>query len=190
MSCKTIELANSLSEKIKNSYKKDIENIINVLIQDYDIYKRGSKELITKNELLNLFFNNDQIKYCSAATKSGTRCKHKAINNSNYCNKHLYSIENLKEFIHSSKLNNNENDYTEPDDFYLIEKKEEELKDYNKNNFKKILIDDAFYLIDDKWIYDKDSLEKVGYIEKNNENYNEINYILTSDPFILNFAFE
>jgi hypothetical protein len=50
-------------------------------------------------------------------------------------------------------------------------------KVYEKD-LKKKFIDDVFYLIDDKFIYDNKTLEKVGIINNNN-------YILTLDPFIL-----
>jgi hypothetical protein len=53
----------------------------------------------------------------------------------------------------------------------------------DKSQLKNVLIEDSFYLVDNEWIYDKQSYEKVGYLEKNN---NTINYILSSDPFILN----
>ena len=45
-------------------------------------------------------------------------------------------------------------------------------------NLKKQFIEDTFYWIDDKYIYDIDSYEKVGIIE-----YNE--FKLTSDPYLL-----
>ena len=52
-------------------------------------------------------------------------------------------------------------------------------KGIDKSNYKKQLIDNSFYYIDDSFIYNTSTLEKVGYIE-NNE------FILTDDPFILN----
>ena len=46
-------------------------------------------------------------------------------------------------------------------------------------SLEKTFINDSFYYHDKSFIYDKESLEKVGYIE------NENDFILTDDPFIL-----
>lgn len=179
---KTIDLTNSLSEKIKNAYKKDIENSIDKLFENFDIFKRNTNELVDKKELINILLTPINIVYCSAATKSNTRCKNKAINNSNYCGKHLYTNQNLKEVLHCPKflLNQNKENTNETNDFYLIENtgQKEYCVDIVKENLKKILINDSFYMIDDKWIYDISSYEKVGYIDGEE-------YILTNDPFIL-----
>lgn len=201
---KTIELTNSLGEKIKNAYKKDIEKVINKLIEEYDIYKRGSDTLLTKNELNKIFLDilNQEVKYCSAATKSGTKCKNKPLDNSKFCAKHFYSTENLREFLHRTSISNekrldkqenfdkNEDEYNKNQNLYIINKDKKEKNDKNINitNLKNILIENAFYYVDTKWIYDKTSMEKVGYIDKNERE--EINYILTSDPFILEFCNE
>ena len=44
------------------------------------------------------------------------------------------------------------------------------------------MIDDTFYYIDSHFIYERDTLQKVGYIENDQGTKN---YILTDDPFIL-----
>jgi hypothetical protein len=49
----------------------------------------------------------------------------------------------------------------------------------DKCNLETKLIDDTFYYMDKNYIYDRDTLEKVGYISDNE-------FILTDDPFILN----
>ena len=118
---KTIDLTNSLGEKIKNAYKKDIENSIDKLFENFDIFKRNTNELIDKNELINVFLTPFNIVYCSAATKSNTRCKYKAVNNSNYCSRHLYTNQNLKEVLHCPKflLNQNKESMNEMNDFYF-----------------------------------------------------------------------
>jgi hypothetical protein len=188
---KIINKINSLSEQTKTAYKKDIEKSIEILLQDYDIYKKGTNEIITKNELINTFIklNCDSI-YCCAATKTGTKCKNKVIDNSNYCGKHYYSGENLKQILHPKIhfsnnsnyeiIDNLNNEMKNTNDLYTIEINNNTI---DKSQLKNILIEDSFYLVDNEWIYDKQSYEKVGYLEKNN---NTINYILSSDPFILN----
>jgi hypothetical protein len=42
---KIINKINSLSEQTKTAYKKDIEKSIEILLQDYDIYKKGCQQL-------------------------------------------------------------------------------------------------------------------------------------------------
>ena len=44
------------------------------------------------------------------------------------------------------------------------------------------MIDDTFYYVDDHFIYERDTLKKVGYIEN---EFDTKNYVLTDDPFIL-----
>lgn len=184
---KTIELTNSLGEKIKNAFIKDIERSLDKLIRDYDIFKRGTCELINKNELLSIFLKNYDINYCSAATKNGTKCKNKAINNSHYCGKHIYSMDNIKDLLHTRNNKYEEiNEESEKETTFIIEKNSCMIND--TNNLKKILIEDSFYLTDDKWIYDKETFEKVGYTQCKSESEG-VEYILSNDPFILNFAF-
>lgn len=173
---KTIEIS---CDKLKNAYKKDIEKAIDKLFEDYDIYKRGTKEIISKKELSFIFLTgNFEVKYCSAATKSGTKCKNKVLENTNFCCKHLYSAENLRNLLHNNQMHQNKE---EINNFYIIEKNyENETDNKNKlnNEVQNILIENAFYYTDNIWVYDKQTMEKVGYVD-NNE------YILTSDPFIL-----
>ena len=180
---KTIEIS---CDKIKNAYKKDIEKAIDKLFEDYDIYKRGTKDIILKKELEYIFLTgNFEVKYCSAATKSGTKCKHKVLENTNFCGKHLYSTENLRNLLH--KQSGEKTSMTkEENDFFIIEKNYESENTPNNSNFKNVLIENAFYYVDDKWVYDKQTMEKVGYVETNEKEENDdIGYILTSDPFIL-----
>jgi hypothetical protein len=186
---KTLDLTNSLGEKIKNAYKKDIENSIDELFQKFDIFKRNTDKLIDKDDLINIFLKPFDIVYCSAATKSNKRCKYKTVNNSNYCSRHLRESHNLKDIIHypNFKLMENKENTNEINDFFLI--KNTENNEIENSNLKKILIQDSFYMIDDKWIYnissyyDKNSYEKVGYIDGEE-------YILTNDPFILDIIGE
>ena len=65
---------------------------------------------------------------------------------------------------------------------YIIENKLKTNYNNNQDNLQNVLIENAFYYTDNIWVYDKESMEKVGYVDRNNA---DINYILTSDPFIL-----
>jgi len=51
------------------------------------------------------------------------------------------------------------------------------------DNLKKIFIDDTFYLVDDKYVYDTLNKQRVGYVQSKIQG--QIEYILTDDPFVL-----
>ena len=178
---KTIEIS---CDKIKNAYKKDIEKAIDKLFQEYDIYKRGSKDIISKKELECIFLQgNFEVRYCSAATKSGTKCKNKALESTNFCGKHLYSTENLRNLLHTRQPTQKQDPHPQENaGLYIIENKLKTNYNNNQDNLQNVLIENAFYYTDNIWVYDKESMEKVGYVDRNNA---DINYILTSDPFIL-----
>jgi len=48
----------------------------------------------------------------------------------------------------------------------------------DKSQLKTFQIDGTFYYVDDSFVYDKNTLERVGYTEGSR-------YVLTDDPFIL-----
>lgn len=177
-------------QRVKQEYIKTINNLINELCDEYDIYDRQTKEFVNKSQILNkiLFKINsesDTVKQkpiCNGIYKNGNRCNKVSVNNNMYCKRHLDEI----------KKNNEIQKYQEIDKHEIEKYDEDTIQKYNKvdytqnkiqiENIKKVFIEDSFYLIDDKYIYDKDTCEKVGYIE--NENF-----IFTEDPFLLGNVF-
>lgn len=172
-------------KKIQKEYFKSIEELINQIYEEHDIYERDTKNFINKGDLLNkiLFRINSQInkdmiskdkKICNSLLKSGNKCNKTVLNEENYCKKHLQEININK---------NSENK------FETI-KSEEEKYDYinksipNLDKLKYKFINDCFYYIDENFIYDKDSYEKVGYI---NTIGNDQEFILTQNPFLLGY---
>lgn len=170
---KLIEKTKNFPDKIQNALKKDIITIVGLLIENYDIYERDSKVRITKEELQNSLFRYLQTEeiLCSAIKKNGLRCLNKGHGGTRYCkihyNKHMFDeLQN--------RMNTQIDVDTEP---ILLFEDVSVAEEPKKTRMK--LIDDTFYLVDDQFIYDKNSYEKVGYISKDGE------YILTDDPFIL-----
>ena len=116
------------------------------------------------------------IKRCIGTTNTSpiTQCSRNALDDYDYCKTHMYKLGSThiqKEQIDNSNI--------------LVQYKYANNSNFDRlshEKLKKKFIDDTFYLIDDKFIYvynDNDTLEKVGIIDNNN-------YILTSDPFVLN----
>lgn len=176
---KIIENSKDFPNKLNKAFQKDLNNIINILIENFDIYQRDSKVRIEK-EYLHKFLTKDfkTENVCSAVTKNGLNCSKKSHGDSKYCkihyNKHMY--ENLQK--------NKMNEYTEVKDTVPILLFQSEKNNEIREDLEKKFIEDSFYLVDDKFIYDNTTYEKVGYIRIDNVTENK-EYILTDDPFIL-----
>lgn len=155
-------------QKFLENYKKRIiKDLIKNLCKDYTIYDTDDN-LIDSDVLYKRILTPKTVKRCIGVTNTNpvSQCSRNAIDNYDYCKTHLYKMclqSNEDEDVLSS-LTNIE---------YLSMPQVE--NDYK--NLKKKFIDDSFYYIDEKYIYDS-SYSKVGYIQNNN-------YILTNDPFIL-----
>ena len=181
-------------QRVKQEYIKNISNIISDISDEYDIYDRQTKQYINKSELLNkiIFKINSQLEntgkqktICNGIYKNGNRCNKNAINCENYCKRHLDEIEKYKEQNNNYK----QEKLIEESDIQnelLIEENEIQSNSiqFVQHNKKNIFIEDSFYLIDDKYIYDKNTYEKVGYINKE-KDMDEYSYIFTQDPFLL-----
>lgn len=189
-------------QKLKREYIKTIENLICEIYDEYDIYERGSQNHISKTDLLNKilfkinneteFLSNKSInkKICEGICKNGNRCNRLIDMDNIYCKRHLSEINEYKKQVEKEMFNEslygyhliNNNDQDDNDD----DKEDKEIIIDNKN-LQKRLINDCFYLVDNKYIYDSDNYKRVGYIN-NKEDCNDndsLNYIFTEDPFLL-----
>jgi hypothetical protein len=158
----------SNEQKFLENYKKRIiKDTIKTLCNQYHIYDSGDN-LLDAETLQQQILTPKIIKRCIGTTNNApvSQCTRNAIDNYDYCKTHLYRMCLKSE---------EEQEFNIPIEY----------KAPMKNNtisiqtLKKKFIDDSFYFVDDKFIYDADNL-KVGYIDNNNNNY-----ILTSDPFVL-----
>ena len=163
-------MSNNEQKFLENFKKRIIKDTLKTLFKKYHVYDNEenimSQEIIEK-ELL----SPKIIKRCIGTTNTSpiTQCSKNALDDYDYCKIHMYKLgsthihkeqfDNSNILVHFNTNNNFDNLSTE--------------------KLKKKFIDDTFYLIDDKFIYnDNDTLEKVGIIDNNK-------YILTSDPFVL-----
>jgi flagellar hook assembly protein FlgD len=150
------------TSKVLETFRK---SVILELLKDLSVsftITNENNSIVKLEELKNIYLNTIKIR-CVAVNNNGNQCKKNNYKNGLYCKTH-YSLNeekstNIKETITINKQN--------IDDFV------------NSKNLTKILINDSFYFIDCKYIYELKTLEKVGYINSNGK------YILTDDPFLL-----
>lgn len=171
---KITQMLQNTSLKIEKAYINDIIKITNIIFDEYDITYKNTNIPVEKDIFVNKFkiFQTNNVLICKGISKNGNKCSRKSSENSKYCKTHSYLA--FREHI------NDKIDITE--NVFVIEKNNVNTDDnLNIENIQKMelkLINDSFYYIDNEYIYEKDSLNKVGYIH-NKE------YILTDDPFIL-----
>jgi hypothetical protein len=168
--CKRISNMNS---SVERAYVKDISTIIDDIFFEYDIFYKDTNQNVSKeillHKFLNIFGNSDEIKMCIGISQNGNKCCKRAQNKSDYCKTHKYL-----EF----RQKTNDNFTLQNDNLFLIEESVKNADNINIKNMKKQLIDGTIYYTDSSFVYDIDSLERVGYVD--NEKC-----ILTDDPFIL-----
>ena len=163
---------NSITDEqkfLENYKRKIIRETLKTLCKTYNIYD-SENTLMDVETIQNKLLTSKTIKRCIGTTNSTpvSQCTRNAIENYDYCKSHLYKMCFLKNEQESCITTSTSIEYN-------INKHTNDLSCNNK--LKKKFIEDSFYLIDDKFIYDT-NYNKVGYID------NGI-FILTSDPFIL-----
>lgn len=168
----------NLPMNLERAYLNDISNIIDKILEEYDIFYKDTDERVKRGILLNKFKldlldKQDETIFCAGFSKNGNKCINKTFEDSKYCKRHHYLTfrDQYNETVIKQDivvLNNNNESETK--------------HKINIEDLKTKMIDDTFYYIDENFIYEKDTLKKVGYIEN---ECNTKNYILTDDPFIL-----
>lgn len=153
---------------LENFKKRVIKDTIKILCKNYSIYDSNENQ-IDEKELVEKILTPKIIKRCIGTTSTSpiSQCTRNSVENYNYCKTHLYKMcleDNSKFEIHSLPQITLVQGYS---DTYQ-----------HMSNLTKKFIEDSFYYVDNKYIYDM-NMSKVGYIEEND------NYILTSDPFVL-----
>lgn len=145
---------------------KDIQSVIEVITQQYDIVYKGTEKKVSMEELERLLLPKT---CCVVSPNTGSRCKGKCYNGSMYCSKHY------NKHIQQQLTNKHASSQMDECDLHLVKGESGKIG----GNAEEVFIEDAFYLVDSSFIYDKSTREKVGYID-NGE------FVLTDDPFILN----
>lgn len=171
---KVLKRIKNLDTNIEKSYKKDVKQIIETILKDYDVFYKNTSDKVSLDEF-NDIFTEKEIQICLGISKNGNKCCRKPQLYSDYCKIHFYLEFNKKLNEKLNEKSNNQNIITIIDENNTTDKYNE-IKE--KTNMEKIFIEDAFYYKDDNYIYDVSNLNKVGYIQ--NEEF-----FLTDDPFIL-----
>lgn len=162
-----IDISNE--QKFLEQYKKKIiKDMLKTLCKQYTIFDSNDNE-VNIDSLQKQFLFPKVVKRCVGTTNTNpvSQCSKNALDNYDYCKIHLYKMC-------LSKHEDKNDSYIPPIEFTCITN-----SDTNREStqLKKKFIEDSFYFVDDKFVYDSTN-NKVGYIS-NGE------YILTSDPFIL-----
>lgn len=161
-----------LLEKYQNLLSKDIEKVISHIFDNYNVTENETKTKVDKETIVSYFLSKQEVEIqrCCGILNSGLQCSRSAMNKSMYCKMH--HLKNQKTNVQNSDKSK--------DNIVFIQDSEEVITDTMKeSNLKKIFIDDTLFFCDNSFLYDFLSKEKVGYKNENG------NYILTSDPFIL-----
>ena len=156
----------------ENYKKRIIKELLKNLCKNYKVYDTNDN-MVDKDTLYDNLIITKVVKRCVGVTNTNpiSQCTKNAVDNYDYCKKHLSKMCFKKQ----------KEDESNNDIFIELELNDNLPLKNNSMNLKKKFIDDSFYLIDDKFIYDN-NYKKVGYID----NYlEESRYILTDDPFIL-----
>lgn len=166
----------NLPMNLERAYLNDISNIIDKILEEYDIFYKDTDEKVKREILLNKFKidlldKREETNFCKGFSKNGNKCINKTFEDSKYCKRHHYLT--FRDQFNEKAINQ---------DILILNNKEETKNNIDKDNLKTKLIDDTFYYVDNHFIYDKETLKKVGYIENDQGTKN---YILTDDPFIL-----
>ena len=154
-----------MSEKkfLENYKKKIIKECIKSIYKKHNVIDKNNNT-VSDEALLEMILTAERkiIKRCIGCTNTSpiSQCSRNAIDNFDYCKTHLSKI-GLK----------SETKY-EAQNVELLQQ-----TNTHQRDLKKTFIQDSFYYIDEKFIYNM-TFEKVGYISLDE-------FILTSDPFIL-----
>ena len=159
----------NVSLELEKVYIKDMIKMIDVIYSKYDIMDRSTKRVISKYELISEVGLSIKDTICIAMCQTGSKCIRKAINGGEYCRMHIgLSIKNNINNSNIIEIKNEE----------INDEMEDEMGDEMEGNVILKLIGDVFYYVGEKYIYDRETGDKVGYVKMNE-------YILTDDPFIL-----
>jgi hypothetical protein len=161
------KLSTRIRSDIEQALSKDLENLVDALVDEFNIVSKTSGEPLKRRVLVDIVNKYTKIQtehskttHCQAICLNGNRCVWKTIPETHYCKRHIGLS-----FRQNEQLSQ----------FYLLETNQQLP---TRPGLETKLIEDTFYDIDDTFIYDKNSGERVGYISKGE-------YILTNDPFEL-----
>lgn len=150
---------------LENFKKRIIKETVKQICKTYTVFDNDENE-IYEEELIKSFLQPKIIKRCVGTTKGTpvSQCNRHAIDGYDYCKSHLHNI-----CLQESK--------DDTCNFEITFTQNKLVQNIDKSELQKVFIEDSFYFVDNKYIYDNQHT-KVGYISNKD-------FILTSDPFIL-----
>jgi hypothetical protein len=164
-----------IPSSFETAYKKDITVIIDNLFEEYDIHYKDTSTQVQKAIILNKFLlilgSSREDIICKGVSQNGNKCCRKAQDGSEYCKTHSY-LE-FRQNLTTQKQHSEQQNV-----LFVIENENTNNLNIDKSKLSKTLIEDTFYYTDDSFVYNTDSLERVGYVEHGK-------FFLTDDPFIL-----
>lgn len=157
-----------------SAFSSIIKQICDLIYSKYSIVDKDTQQVIDNTTFIKSIMSSlvGSKKICNGLLSNGNPCLKTTVSNTDYCTTHL---KKHKEKFFFNNLNSNlqnENE-TKIESFEINSK-----LDVNHQNLRDVFIGDTFYLTDNHFIYDKQSLEKMGIVENNQ-------CILTTDPVLL-----
>lgn len=164
----------NVSLDLEKLYIKDMISMISMIYEECDVVERGTKKFISKEDLIVRCKLGVRDNICKAMCQTGSKCIRKCVDGGEYCKMHIgLSIrEKINNMVYIDEYKSEEIELEELSDSVGS------FKEDNKGEMSIKFIEDVFYYVDERYIYDRVSRERVGYISDGR-------YILTDDPFIL-----
>ena len=171
---------NNMPNSIRRAYTKDITNIVEDLFFEYDIKYKNTEHDVPKDiflrRLVSIFGDDhtERVKICKGISQNGNKCCRRVTDDSDFCKTHSYLAYRQTQSRGQAHVQSPH--VSVQDDVFVVQNTG--VKNVDVANLQTRMVDGTFYLTDSSFVYDKTSLERVGYIEGDR-------CILTDDPFIL-----
>jgi hypothetical protein len=158
-----------------SAFSSIIKQICDLIYSKYSIVDKDTQQVIDNTTFTKSIMSSlvGSKKICNGLLNNGNPCLKTAVSNTDYCTTHLKKYKEKLFFNNLGSSNANLQNETELESLEI-----NSILEVNRQNLRDVFIEDTFYLSDNYFIYDKQSLEKVGVVE-NKE------YILTTDPVLL-----
>ena len=92
---KLLKRFKNLDSSLEKAYKKDIKQIIQNILEEYDVFYKNTSDKVTLEEFNNIF-TEEEDPICLGISKNGNKCCRKSQPHSNYCKMHFYLEFNKK----------------------------------------------------------------------------------------------
>lgn len=156
----------------EKSFWKNVEKLVHLVCEKYTVVeKANSNQVVDASHILKQLklsvAGSEQRTQCVGLTKDGEQCAKYAKDDTLYCK------------IHQLKQRQRETEDTEKASrLYVFKGESESDNGVTLDELETRYIENGIYKVDDQFVYDIETKEKVGFVDNGQ-------YILTDDPFIL-----